>query len=135
MYRRSSERIYTYNSGFKFFISYLHFLFLCNAFGIRKITVRTYHCFKLLMTKSCASVFLLCDSDLIFSNSSFSGGSDSKECVCNTGHLGLILGLGRSTGGRNGNLLQYSCLENPIDRGAWRAAVCGVTKSWTRLSD
>ena len=71
MYRRSSERIYTYNSGFKFFISYLHFLFLCNAFGTRKITVRTYHCFKLLTIKSCASVFLLCDSDLIFSNSSF----------------------------------------------------------------
>ena len=48
---------------------------------------------------------------------------------------GLIPGLGRSPGGRNGNLLQYSCLENPIDRGAWRATVRGVTKSQTRLRD
>ena len=42
-------------------------------------------------------------------------------------------GLERSPGGRNGNPLQYSCLENPMDRGAWRATVLGVEKSWTRL--
>ena len=67
-----------------FFFSYLHFLFLCNAFVI-KITVRTYHCFKLLTIKSCTSVFLLCDSNLIFSNSSFPSGSDRKECLkCRT---------------------------------------------------
>ena len=47
--------------------------------------------------------------------------------------LGSILGLGRSSGGSHGNPLQYSCLENPMDRGAWRAAARGVTKSWTRL--
>ena len=46
---------------------------------------------------------------------------------------GLILGLGRSPGGRHGNPLQYSCLENPMDRGAWRAMVHGVTESWTQL--
>ena len=44
---------------------------------------------------------------------------------------GLTLGLGRSSGGRNGNPLQYSCLENPMDRGAWQGTVQGVTKSRT----
>ena len=47
--------------------------------------------------------------------------------------LGSIPELGRPPGGRQGNPLQCSCLGNPMDRGAWRAAVCGVTKSWTRL--
>ena len=51
-----------------------------------------------------------------------------------TGNLGLILGLGRCPGEGNGNPLQYSCLENPVDRGAWRAAVHGVAKSLTQLS-
>jgi len=44
---------------------------------------------------------------------------------------GLILGSGRSAGVGNGNLLQHSCLDNPIDRGAWRATVHGVANSWT----
>ena len=61
--------------------------------------------------------------------------SDGKESACNAGDLGLIPGWGRSPGEGNGNLLQYSCLENPMDRGAWRATVYGVAKSWTRLSD
>ena len=47
--------------------------------------------------------------------------------------VGLIPGSGRSPGGGNGNLLQYSCLENPMDRGAWQATVHRVAKSWTRL--
>ena len=47
---------------------------------------------------------------------------------------GLIPGLERFPGVENGNPLQYSCLENPVDRGAWRATVYGVTKSWMRLS-
>jgi len=47
------------------------------------------------------------------------------------GDTGLIPGLGRSPGGGNGNPLQYSCLENCMDRGAWRAIVHGVAKSWT----
>ena len=50
------------------------------------------------------------------------------------GDVGLIPGLGRSPGGGQGNALQYSCLENPMDRGAWRAMVYGVAKSWTLLS-
>ena len=47
--------------------------------------------------------------------------------------MGSIPGLGRSPGGGHGNPLQYSCLEKPMDRGAWWATVCGVAKSWTRL--
>ena len=65
----------------------------------------------------------------------FPGGSDGKEFTCNEGDLGSIRGLGRSPGGGHGNPLQYSCLENPMDRGAWQAAVHGVAKSQTHLSD
>ena len=63
------------------------------------------------------------------------GGSDGKASVCNAGDLSSIPGWGRSPGEGNGNPLQYSCLENPMDRGAWQATVCGVAKSRTRLSD
>ena len=49
----------------------------------------------------------------------FSGGSDGKESTCSAGDLDLISGLGGSPGGGNGNPLQYSCLENPIEGGAW----------------
>ena len=58
-----------------------------------------------------------------------------KESACNVGDVGLIPGLGRFPGGGHGNPLQYSCLENPTDRGAWWATVHGVGKSQTRLSD
>ena len=64
----------------------------------------------------------------------FPGGSDGKKFPCNVGDLGSIPGLGRSPGGEHGNLLQYPCLENPMDRGAWWAAVHGVAKSRTRLN-
>ena len=64
----------------------------------------------------------------------FPSGSDGKASVYNAGDPGLIPGLGRSTGEGNGSPLQYSCLENPMDRGSWQATVHGVTKSWTRLS-
>ena len=65
----------------------------------------------------------------------FLGGSDGKELACNAGDLGLISELGRFPGGGQGNPLQYSCLENLMDRGAWWATAHGVTKSWTRLCD
>ena len=61
--------------------------------------------------------------------------SDGKESACNAGDLGPIPGLGRSPGGGHGNPCQYCCLENPTDRGAWRATLHGVTKRWTRLSN
>ena len=56
------------------------------------------------------------------------GGSGCKESTCNTGYLGSIPGSGRSPGGENGYPLQYSCLENSMDRGAWWATVHQVTK-------
>ncbi|KAI4548149.1 hypothetical protein MG293_000479 [Ovis ammon polii] len=65
----------------------------------------------------------------------FPGGSEVKVSACNVGDLGSIPGSGRSPGEGNGNPLQYSCLENPMDRGAWWATVHGVAKSRTRLSD
>ena len=65
----------------------------------------------------------------------FPGGSEVKASVCNVGELGSIPGSGRSPGEGNGNPLQYSCLENPMDRGAWWATAHGVAKSRTRLSD
>ena len=66
---------------------------------------------------------------------SFAGSSAVKESACNEGDLSLIPGLERSPGGGHGNPLQYSCLENSMDRGALLATVHGVSKSWTRLSD
>ena len=61
----------------------------------------------------------------------FPGDSDGKESACNAADLGSIPGSGRSPGERNGNLLQYFCLGKFMDRGAWRAKVRGVAKSWT----
>ena len=65
----------------------------------------------------------------------FPGGSHVKESVCNVGDPGSIPGLGRSPGDGNGNPLQYSCLENPMDRGAWQATVHAVAKCRTQPSD
>ena len=62
-------------------------------------------------------------------------GTDSKESACNAGDPGSIPGLGGSPGEGNGNPLQYSCLENSVDRGAWWATVHGVEKSLTGLSN
>ena len=59
------------------------------------------------------------------------GGSDSKKSACSAEVLGPIPGSERSPGEGSGNPLQYSCLENPMDRGAWQATIHGVTKSWT----
>ena len=75
-----------------------------------------------------ANIFLI-------SSFHFFGGSEDKASTCNAGDLGSIPGLERSLGEGNGNSLQYSCLENPMDRGAWQATVHGVTKSRTWLSN
>ena len=61
----------------------------------------------------------------------FPGGSDGKESACSLGAPGLTLGWGRSPGEGNDNPLQYSCLENSMNRGAWLATVHGLAKSWT----
>ena len=65
----------------------------------------------------------------------FPGGSDGKESACNAEDLGSSPGLGRSPGEGSGTPLQYYCLENPVDRGAWQATVYGVAKSRTQLSN
>ena len=70
-----------------------------------------------------------------FLSEGFPGGSDGKEFVCHVGDLSLIPGFGRSPGEGNGSALQCSCLENSMDRGAWRATVHGAAKSWTGLSN
>ena len=64
----------------------------------------------------------------------FPGGSDGKESSCKAGDVDLIPGLGRSPGEGNGSPLQYSCLENSMDRGAWQATVHGVTYTLNVLS-
>ena len=69
------------------------------------------------------------------SNLGFLGGLDGRESASDVEDLGSIPGSERSSGGGNGNPIQYSCLENPMDRGAWQAAVHGVAESQTRLSD
>ena len=63
------------------------------------------------------------------------GGQMVKESSCIAGDPGSVPGSGRSLGEGNGNLLQYSCLENPMDGGSWQDTVHGVTKSWTPLKD
>ena len=74
-------------------------------------------------------------ADWIFNDiKGFPSGSDSKESACNAGNLGSIPGSERPPGEGNGYRLQYSCLENSMDRGAWWATVCGVTKSGTGLA-
>ena len=70
-----------------------------------------------------------------YDNKGISGGLDGKECVRNAGDLGRIPGSGRSPEEGNGNPVQYSCLENLIDRGAWSATVPGVARSRTQLND
>ena len=65
----------------------------------------------------------------------FSGGSEDKASACHVGDSGSTPGLRRSPGEGNGNPFQYSCQENPVDRGAWRATVHGVAKSRARLSE
>ena len=65
----------------------------------------------------------------------FPGGSAAKNLPASAGDVGLIPGLGISSGGGNGNPLQYSCVENPMDREAWQAAFSGVSKSQTQMSN
>ena len=65
----------------------------------------------------------------------FPGGSEVKASACNAGDLGSIPGSGRFPAEGNDNPLQYSCLENPMDGGAWWATVHVVAKRRTRLSD
>ena len=78
------------------------------------------------------------DQSYYLAREGFPSGSVSKESACNTdstGDGGSIPGLGRFPGGGDGNPLQYSCLKNSMDRGAWPATVHGIAKSQTPLRD
>ena len=72
---------------------------------------------------------------MLFRKICLSDGLDGKETACKIGDLVLFPGLERSPGEGNVNTLQYSCLEKFMDRGAWRATVHSIAKSWTQLSD
>ena len=65
---------------------------------------------------------------VLWAKQGFLGASDNNESACNVGDQGLIPGLGRSPGQGDGYSLQYSCLENSMDRGAWQATVHGVQR-------
>ena len=78
-----------------------------------------------------ADALTLQQQDIVIFILGFPGGSDGKESACIAGDLGLIPDLGRSFGGGHGNPLQYSCLENSMDRGAWQATDHGIAKNWT----
>ena len=82
-----------------------------------------------MSTSICIIVSIYCT--LICIDKGFPGGSDGKESACNAGDPVLIRGLGRFPGAGNDNPVQYSCLENPMDGGAWQATVHGGTKSDT----
>ena len=89
-------------------------------------------CLTLAIRTFIAAFFLLHASQFFFSADH---SAVSKESACSAGDPGSIPGLGRSPGEGNSNPLQYPCLENLMDRGAWWTAVHGVAKSQARLSD
>ena len=72
--------------------------------------------------------------ELLYMSLGFPSSSNGKESSCNVGDLGSIPGLGRTPGERHGNPLQYSCLENSMDREAWPALVHGVSKNLTQVT-
>ena len=104
-----------------------------NNFGIlKKVTKCFMNLFIKITTKSIWPVVKLLGDMVVWG---FHGGSVGKESIWSAGDPGLIPGSWRSSGERNGNSLQYSCLRNPMDREAWWATVHGVTKSQKWLSD
>ena len=84
-----------------------------------------YYLYQLCLCRHCCYCFLEVTLGLL----GFPGSSVSKESACSAGDLGLIPGLGRFPGEGNGNPLQYSCLENPMDREAWQVTAHGAQES------
>ena len=91
----------------------------------------TFCCLWCLYIYSKATKQVRCSFRGTYCKLGLPGGSDGKESTCSAGDLGSVPGSGRSPGEGNGNPLQYSCLENSMNRGASRATVHGVAKSWT----
>ena len=86
------------------------------------------------LTYNCNGTLYISLNCITWSDIGFPGGSYDKESACNARGPGSIPESGRSTGEGNGYPLQYSCLENSMDRGAWQVTVLQVTKSWIQLS-
>ena len=107
----------------------------CQQINTREIEEsNTFKC--LLCTRHIHIIWILKSNPSLKPNqASLVAQTVSKESACNAGNPGLIPGSERSPGEGHGDPLQYSCLENSMDRGAWRATVHGITDSWTRLTD
>ena len=105
--------------------------------GERNGNPRQYSCLENPRDRGAcwAAVYGVAQSWTRLKRLSSSSSSSGKESACKAGDMGPIPGSGRSHGEGNGNPLQYSCLENSMDRKAWQATVHGVTKSRTRLGD
>ena len=101
--------------------------------GWKECESRVYTWIPLLTGRYLRNPWLLFDGPFQSAFLGFPGGVSGKESTCQARDLGFIPGLRRSPGGGHGNILQYSCLENPMDRGAWLATVCRVARSQTRL--
>ena len=105
--------------------------YIFNYLNPLKPILREAH-FSLMCYRTLFIILVFCLSTFLMV---FPGGSEVKESACKAGDPCSIPGSGRSPGEGNGNPLQHSCLENPMDGGAWWATVHGVTKSQTLLSD
>ena len=105
----------------------------------RELTIKGHICQNALLKKRAEAhlSILCCIKSLVqcFSKTGLPRWLSGKESACNARDVGLIPGSGRSTGGGHGNPLQYSCLENSMDRGAWWATVYGASNSQTQLSN
>ena len=102
--------------------------YLCIYFRRRKKDILFYN-YGIIIKLRKVNINIYYDYLLLIYSSAFPGGSDGKESTCHVGDLGLFSGLGRSSGRGYGNPLQYSCLENSMDRDAWWATFHGVIQS------
>ena len=96
--------------------------------GFKSVIVLFFYSVHVFFPLFSFYVFCFIKCFMVFQVMDFSGSLDSKESACNAGDLSSVPGLGGSPGEGNGCPLQYSCLENPMDRGAWWVTVHGVTE-------